>query len=117
MEIDLVTKSAMDANVRAAEGMEVAKTIKSGKAQVEELQAKVAALQEWAVAAAYAKEVIQEQNKALLLKLDEMEKEKRALKGEDESAGSQSNDNKKEVGDGIERLLWSKTPSLVVGAG
>ena len=51
------------------------------------------------------------------LKLDEMEKEKRALKGEDESAGSQSNDNKKEVGDGIERLLWSKTPSLVVGAG
>ena len=115
MEIDLVTKSAMDANVRAAEGMEVVKTIKSGKAQVEELQAKVAALQEWAVAATYAKEVIQ--NKALLLKLDEMEKEKRALKGEDESAGSQSNDNKKEVGDGIERLLWSKTPSLVVGAG
>ena len=117
MEIDLVTKSAMDANVRAAEGMEVAKTIKSGNAHVEELEAKVAALQEWAVAAASAKEVMQEQNKALLVKLGKMEKEKRLLKGGEESKGVKQNGNKKELGDIIERMLWSKTSSLVVGAG
>lgn len=117
MEIDLVTKSAMDANVRAAEGMEVAKSIKSGQAQVEELEAKVAALQEWAVAAASAKEVILEQNKALVLKTAELEKENRILKGGNENEGATNDESRKDTGEIVERKLWSKSSSLVIGAG
>ena len=117
MEIDLVTKSAMDANVRAAEGMEVAKSIKSGQAHVEELEAKVAALQEWAVAAASAKEVILEQNKALTLKTAALEDENRILKGENDTVDASNGESKKDTGEISERKLWSKSSSLVIGAG
>lgn len=108
MEIDLVTKSAMDANARAAEGVEVAKSIKSDKAQVEELKAKVAALQEWACAAAEAKEAVKDENKILEKRLAEYEKEnctnnlKQTPSYEDRTG---------------ERHLWTKSSSLVIGAG
>ena len=73
MEIDLVTRSAMDANARVAEGIEVAESAKTDKAQVDELRSRVAALQEWAIASAAAKEVITEENKMLERKLQEYE--------------------------------------------
>jgi hypothetical protein len=134
MEIDLVTRSAMDANVRAAEGMQVAKSIKSDKAQVEELKAKVAALQEWAVASAEAKEAILEENKLLENRLNQLE----SGGGNSCVNGSKNtNNNQLEIStesmktitlrsDNIspsskgkisERKLWTKTSSLVVGAG
>eukprot|EP01083_Nonionella_stella_P205779 749049_1 len=108
MEIDLVTRSAMDANARAAEGVEVAKSIKSDKAQVEELKAKVAALQEWACAAAEAKEAVKDENKILEKRLAEYEKENntnqlRQTPSYEERSG--------------ERHLWTKSSSLVIGAG
>jgi len=109
MEIDLVTRSAMDANARAAEGMEVAESAKTDKAQVDELKAKVAALQEWAVASAGAKEAILEENKMLERKLREYE-------DQDDDAKSQCST----PGGGtkiVERHLWTKSSSVVVGAG
>uniref|UniRef100_A0A7S3V8X6 Uncharacterized protein n=1 Tax=Chaetoceros debilis TaxID=122233 RepID=A0A7S3V8X6_9STRA len=108
MEIDLVTKSAMDANARAAEGVEVAKSIKSDKAQVEELKAKVAALQEWACAAAEAKEAVKDENKILEQKLAEYEKENNT------NQLKQTTSYEDRTG---ERHLWTKSSSLVIGAG
>ncbi len=126
MEIDLVHKSAMDANVRAAEGLEVAKSVQSDKAQVEELKAKVAALQEWAVASAEAKEAMMEENKLLEIRLAQLESKDEdddgygdddngfnthtiTLKSDNVSPSSKNKVN--------ERKLWSKTSSLVIGAG
>ena len=107
MEIDLVTRSAMDANARAAEGIEVAKSVKSDKAYVEELKAKVAALQEWACAAAVAKEAVKEENRAL-------EERLRAYEAE---AGEETSNSQKEGSKAGERHLWTKSSSLVIGAG
>ena len=84
---------------------------------LKELEAKVAALQEWVVAAASAKEVILEQNKALILKTSELEEENRKLKGDSEIGDTKNHENRKEVGEIIERKLWSKSSSLVIGAG
>jgi len=108
MEIDLVTRSAMDANARAAEGVEVAKSIKSDKAQVEELKAKVAALQEWACAAAEAKEAVKDENKILEKRLAEYEKENNT------NQLKQTPSYEDRTG---ERHLWTKSSSLVIGAG
>lgn len=110
MEIDLVTKSAMDANARAAEGMEVAENAKSDKFKIEELRAKVSALQEWAIASSEAKEAVMEENRILEKKLAEHEKANEIEDVEDSS----SNSGKKKT---AERLLWSNVSSLVIGAG
>lgn len=140
MEIDLVTKSAMNANARAAEGIEVVKSVKTDKAHVKELEAKVAALQEWAIASASAKEITLEQNKDLQKRLDAMIEEaayrdataatEEASKGD--KIGSLALRKKSKAtsviaGDlsvetqkwdsSIERRLWTKSSSLVVGAG
>jgi len=133
MEIDLVTRSAMDANVRAAEGMEVAKSIKTDKAHVQELEAKVTALQEWAVASASAKQIIVEQNRDLQERLKKLlssrQNDGTATGGGKEivsverqtlsSGGALENEMKDsdKWNSSIERRLWSKTSSLVVGAG
>lgn len=121
MEIDLVTRSAMDANVRAAEGLEVAKSVKSDKAQVEELKAKVAALQEWAVASAGAKEAIMEENKLLERRLNQLEQKDSDLDEDVEfkktttlKSDNVSPTSKDKI---TERKLWTKTSSLVIGAG
>ncbi len=131
MEIDLVTRSAMKANVRAAEGLEVAKTYQSDKAQVEELKAQVAALQEWAMAAAEAKEVIVEENKLLEQRLNELERAQNSDGGD--GSGNHNYDDEmnprpmttlrsdnispSSKGKITERKLWTKSSSLVVGAG
>jgi len=141
MEIDLVTRSAMNANVRAAEGMEVAKTYQSDKAQVDELKAQVAALQEWAMAAAEAKEVIVEENKLLEQRLDELESLQHNTSGSGGGSGSTSRNGINGFGGGddmnprpmttlrsdnvsprskdkiTERKLWTKSSSVVIGAG
>ena len=55
MEIDLVTKASMKANVRAAQGEAVAKSSKTDRQRVSQLEAQVQALKEWALASAEAK--------------------------------------------------------------
>lgn len=108
MEIDLVTKSAIEANARVAEGLEVTKNLKSDKLKVEELEAKVLALQEWATASSEAKSIIMEQNKALERKLSDLQKQ---VDGEKHSNSVYLES------EGNERHLWTKTSSLVIGAG
>jgi len=112
MEIDLVTRSAMDANARVAEGIEVAESAKTDKAQVDELRSKVAALQEWAIASAAAKEVITEENKMLERKLQEYESTLGESDSKSEPSSPSSAGNKT-----VERHLWTQASSLVVGAG
>lgn len=136
MEIDLVTKSAMNANVRAAEGVEFAKSIQCDQAQVEELRAKVSALQEWAVASAEAKEILLEENDVLENRVHVLESA--ARRNNDNVADNDNTIN--ENGDGhtimsksttlrrdhispnskgktSERKLWTQSSSLVIGAG
>lgn len=108
MEIDLVTKSAMEANARVAESLEVTKNSKSDRSKVEELEAKVLALQEWATASSEAKSVILEQNKALERKLSLLQRQN----DEEKQSNDTSSDSK-----GTERHLWTKSSSLVIGAG
>jgi len=100
MEIELVTKASVNANARAAHGEELAKTVKTDKQHVQQLEAQVHALQEWARAAAEAKTLAQERVRLL-------ENQLRAM--------MQTGERNK--GDLHERVLWTKTGSLVVGAG
>jgi len=130
LEINLVTKSAMNANVRAAVGMEAVKLVKTDKAYVEGLEAKVTALQEWAVASATAKEIIAQRNNDLERRLRKLMEN---IKGE---ANLEMKEQLKQqrcdgfglvddiaIDDGvftsssIERKLWNKRSSIVVAAG
>lgn len=113
MELELVTKSALNANARAAEGMEVAESAKTDKVQLEEMKAKVSALQEWAIASSRAKEAILEENKMLERKLKEYE----CLDNKMEPNEQREVDNHNGMLKTVERRLWSKTSSFVVGAG
>ena len=145
LEIDLVTKSAMDANVRAAVGEEAAKTVQTDREYVRELEVKVTALQEWALAAAEAKRVAQERAARLEEKirdLTEVDDDNGGLGGGGGggklSAGNADGSERRlwaqnlhtsgfgggggKLGsagnaDGSERRLWAQHSSLVVGAG
>lgn len=98
MEIDMVTRASMTANVRAAQGEEIMKTVKSDKKRVQELEAQVQALQEWALASSEAKTLAQERVKLLETQL-------RSLQHGGTVQASE------------ERILSSYKGSLVVGAG
>ena len=121
MEIDLVTRSAMDANARAAEGMEAARNIQSDKAQIEELKAKVSALQEWAIASAVAKEAIVEENKLLERRLHQLESANVAEDSNSNLNPTQTlkidNLSPNSKGKVTERKLWTQSSSLVISAG
>ena len=116
LEIDLVTKSAMDANVRAAVGEEAAKTVQTDREYVRELEVKVTALQEWALAAAEAKRVAQERAARLEEKIRDL------TEVDDDNGGLGGGGGGGKLGsagnaDGSERRLWAQHSSLVVGAG
>lgn len=104
MEIDLVTKASMDANVRAVKGEEAAKSVQTDRDMVKQLQAQVLALQEWALASAEAKRLSQERARCLEEKL-------RAIELKDATAAT--------AGGTLsgERSLTTKTSALVIGAG
>ena len=144
LEINLVTQSAVDANKRAAEGMEVAQSAKSDKEYVDGLEAKVVALQEWALASTESKRLTTERCRGLEGRVKELEEaikkitsaggEERLASGTlDESliadlgsivptlskpisSGGSSLADSSNGGD-HERKLWTKSSSLVVGAG
>ena len=102
LEIDLVTKASMDANVRAKQGEEAARSVQSDRERVQQLQAQVQALQEWALASAEAKRLSQERVRFLETKV-------KALESSDTEVAKPGNNS--------ERILTTKTSSLVVGAG
>ena len=98
MEIDMVTRASMTANVRAAHGEEIMKTVKSDKKRVQELESQVQALQEWALASSEAKTLAQERVKLLETQLRALQHGNSAQAGE-------------------EHILSIYKGSLVVGAG
>jgi hypothetical protein len=100
MEIDLVTRASMNANVRAAHGEEMIKTVKTDKKRVSELEAQVQALQEWALASSEAKTLAQE-------RVHLLETQLRSLQ----------HGNAANTPTGQERILASYGGSMVVGAG
>ena len=98
MEIDLVTKSSMKANVRAAHGEAVAKSSKTDRQLVVQLEGQVQALKEWALASAESKRLALERVSILEKKL-------------------QMQGIKPDEGDANGKTVYSKSGSLVVGAG
>ena len=142
LEINLVTQSAVDANKRAAEGMEVAQSAKSDKEYVDGLEAKVVALQEWALASTESKRLTTERCRGLENRVKELEdaiKKITASGGEErlgsgtlnedliadlgnimpmtKPASSSASSLVSSQGGDNERKLWTKSSSLVVGAG
>jgi hypothetical protein len=98
MEIEMVTKANAKANIRAAKGAEVANSVKTDRQKIQQLESQVQALQEWALASAESKRLIQERCKILENKLKQSQ-------------------GKPVEEDNEERLLFKKSGSLVVGAG
>ncbi|KAL7576010.1 hypothetical protein ACA910_000797 [Epithemia clementina (nom. ined.)] len=99
MEIDLVSKASVKAQLRAAKDEELIKSVKTDQKHVHQLEAQVHALQEWATAAAEAKTLAQERVRLL-------EAQVRSLK-----EGGPSGDLTRET------ILWEKKGSFVIGAG
>ena len=157
LEINLVTNSAVEANKRAAEGLEVAQSVKMDKEYVDGLEAKVVALQDWALASTESKQLMSERCRGLegrvkeLTSMVELLQKQRSISqrknsvgegeggsgGEEEgmicledgttledliplkkvgSSGSSLASTTGGAGAG-ERILWTKSSSLVVGAG
>lgn len=144
LEIDLVARSAAEANRRAVEGMEAVKSVKFDKEYVEGLEAKVSALQEWALASTESKRLTSERCHGLEERVKELEEMVALLsRGEDgsgllmddttgfgldsdtsaiistpkRSASSSIVLNDSSEAPAHERKLWTKSSSLVVGAG
>ena len=111
MEIDMVTKSAQKAAVRAAAGEEMIKTVKSDKALAQQLEAKATALQEWAIASNQAKTLAQERVRLLENQLRHYQQNRGG--GTDGLNGGVSTSNNASG----ERIIASKTASMVIGAG
>jgi hypothetical protein len=104
LEIDLVTKSAMDANFRAAKGRQVVEHFKCDKMRSHELRNQIEVLTEWATAEASAKQLLMERN---------VELEKRIQTLIDNKEGGQLSWKNNY----IERILWKTSSSAVIGAG
>lgn len=103
IEIDLVTKANTKASARAAKGEEAANTLKTEKNHIQELESQVQALKEWALASAEAKQLMKERCKILESKLKVQQGRHFQDPGDDKS--------------NPEKLLFTKTGSLVIGAG
>ena len=151
LEINLVTQSAVEANKRAAEGMEVVQSVRMDKEYVDGLEAKVVALQDWAFASTESKQLTNERCRGLESRVKELQEMvellQRNIGGSDggnvedglislengmnindliplkkvgtTGAGGSSASSLASSGGGgsSERKLWTKSSSLVVGAG
>jgi len=149
LEINLVTQSAVEANKRAAEGYEVAQSVRMDKEYVDGLEAKVVALQDWALASTESKQLTMERCRGLEGRVGELESMVELLKrtsGSGGNGGSGGGEGMISLEDGMmnindliplkkvsgatgssasslastqggERILWTKSSSLVVGAG
>ena len=111
LEIDLVTKASVTANARAAQGEQLLKTVKSDKHQVQQLEAKVQALQEWALASSEAKNLAQDRVRVLEGQLRALQHRTGSITSSGSATTADASSSSRE------RLLFSKSGSLVVGAG
>jgi myosin heavy subunit len=107
LEIDLVTKASAKVNARAAQGEQLMKAVKTDKQHVQQLEAKVQALQEWALASSEAKTLAQERVRLLETQL-------RSLQLSAAVTGSAPEGSLESP---LESDLFTKSASLVVGAG
>jgi DNA repair exonuclease SbcCD ATPase subunit len=98
MEIDLVLKASAKANSRAAAGEEAASSLKTDKQRAQQLEGQVQALQEWALASAESKRLVQERCRILENKLKQIQ-------------GRSSEE------DDAENILFKMSRSIVIGAG
>eukprot|EP00980_Cylindrotheca_fusiformis_P018516 scaffold6124_cov122-Cylindrotheca_fusiformis.AAC.35 len=98
MEIDLVLKANKKASSRAAAGEAAVNSLKTDKQRVQQLEGQIQALQEWALASAESKRLVQERCAILENKL-------RQIQGR-----SSEEDN-------AENILFKKNGSMVIGAG
>jgi len=103
IEIDLVTIANTKASARAAKGEEAANSLKTEKNHIQELESQVQALKEWALASAETKQLIKERCKILESKLEIHQ-------------GRKIQDSSNYKSDS-EKLLFTKTGSMVIGAG
>jgi len=103
IEIDLVTKASTKASARAAKGEEAASSLRTEKNHIQQLESKVQALKEWALASAEAKQLMKERCKILECKLKVQQG--RPLQ----------NDSEEKINP--EKLMFTKTGSMVIGAG
>jgi len=152
LEINLVTQSAVEANKRAAEGMEVVEMARSDREYVDGLEAKVVALQEWALASTESKRLTAERCRGLETRVNELEGAVKELSSQQQDglfsfpdegptadealSGAQQHKYKRVDSSGAlslasvnslggmgpssanpERKLWTRSSSLVVGAG
>jgi hypothetical protein len=129
MEINLVTKASMDAQVRAAQGEAAAKSVLTDKQHVQHLEAQVQALQEWALASAESKRLAMEQVKLLERKVQQYESMYiHSSSNHGSSSGGHFHHGSVAAaagsgGDGgglmdtPERVIMTKSGSLVIGAG
>lgn len=120
MEIDLVTKSAQKAAVRAAVGEEMIKTVKSDKQHSQHLEEQAKVLQEWALASNHAKSLAQERVRLLEYQLKRYQQN--STKGSQDasvvgSSLSSFGASNFPSSSSDERILVSKKASLVIGAG
>jgi hypothetical protein len=100
IEIDLVTKANTKASLRAAKGEEAANSLKTEKHHIQDLESQVQALKEWALASAEAKQLMKERCRILETKLK-----------------VQQGRHLQDSSDNSENLLFTKTGSMVIGAG
>jgi DNA repair exonuclease SbcCD ATPase subunit len=98
MEIDLVLKANAKAISRAAAGEEAASSFKTDKQKVQQLEVQVQALQEWALASAESKRLVQERCRILENKLKQIQ-------------GRSPEENN------AENILFKMHRSMVIGAG
>ena len=111
LEIDLVARSAAEANKRAMEGMEAVRSVKFDKEYVEGLEAKVAALQEWALASTESKRLTSERAHGLEERVKELEEMVQML-----STGDRMEDVALGELEGLPHLSLKKTPALLPSA-
>jgi hypothetical protein len=141
MEIDFLTKASLQSNQQLVRVLEQqqrtqhhhslttnALSSESVKQQQKEMEAKVTALTEWALASAEAKQLAVEHAKHLEHKvhelMDQLEQQRRHLHLEDTSLHTTSTCGKEDYAQGLlaelsskERKLWSEHSSMVIGAG
>lgn len=137
MEIEMVTKSAQKAAVRAAVGEEMIKTVKVDKLHAQHLEEKVQVLHEWALACNQAKTLAQERARLLDTQLRRYHRQQQQqqhppnggldgiMSGEADGgllalppqSSSSYDDDDNVNNNNEERILDSVKASLVIGAG
>ncbi|CAB9505845.1 expressed unknown protein [Seminavis robusta] len=103
MEIDMVTKASVKNSALAAQGQQIVNSSKTDRKHVVQLEGQVQALKEWALASGESKRLAMERVSQLENKL--------------KLQGADMDSSLTDIGSTTAKLIFSKSGSLVVGAG